>query len=163
MPVLKLPKVLLEMTVRNVDVSPRNPALHVRPKPLDSVRVNLAPHILTLGMVDRLAAVFGFQDVEPVGRVGEHARAAFDVLAYGPGDVFGELAIFDHRPRSAGVQAVTDCVVLRVDEGLLQALAGLYPAAAYKLMVGIVREIAERLRRTNVRYIDSLVAAPHLD
>jgi len=87
----------------------------------------------------------------------------FTLASIGPGDVFGELAIFDHRPRSASVQAVTDCVLLRVDEGLVQSLAGLYPAAAYKLMVGIVREIGDRLRKTSVRYVDSLVAAPHLD
>jgi CRP-like cAMP-binding protein len=89
-------------------------------------------------------------------REGHHVELA----RLGPGEVFGELAIFDKSPRSATVRAVTDCVVLSVSGGLLNALATILPGAAYKLLVGIVREIGDRLRKTSARYLDSVIAHP---
>jgi hypothetical protein len=47
-----------------------------------------------------------------------------------------------------------------VNGGLLNALATILPGAAYKLLVGIVREIGDRLRKTSVRYLDSIIAHP---
>ena len=76
------------------------------------------------------------------------------------GDIFGEVSLFDHLPRSADVQAVTDCVLLKINEGMLRALAGIFPAAAFKFLLGIAREMGNRLRRTSTRYVDS-VLAPH--
>ncbi|MEQ1852170.1 MAG: cyclic nucleotide-binding domain-containing protein [Chthoniobacteraceae bacterium] len=89
-------------------------------------------------------------------RGGHHVELA----RLGPGEVFGELAIFDKAPRSATVQAVTDCVLVSVTGGLLNALATILPGAAYKFLVGILREIGDRLRKTNVRYLDSVIAQP---
>ncbi len=74
------------------------------------------------------------------------------------GDIFGEVALFDHLPRSADVQAVTDCILLKVNEGVLRALAGFFPAAAFKLLLGIAREMSNRLRRTSSRYVDFVLA-----
>lgn len=76
------------------------------------------------------------------------------------GDIFGEVSLFDHQPRSADVQAVTDCILLKINEGVLRALAAFFPAAAFKFLLGIAQEMAQRLRRTNTRYVDS-VLAPH--
>jgi hypothetical protein len=39
---------------------------------------------------------------------------------------------------------------------LLHALAGVYPAAAVKFLMSISRMLVHRLRRSNLRYIDSL-------
>jgi CRP-like cAMP-binding protein len=89
-------------------------------------------------------------------RDGHHVELA----RLGPGEVFGELAIFDKSPRSATVRALDDCVLLRLDAGLLNALASIMPAAAYKLLVGVVREIGHRLRKTSLRYLDSVIAFP---
>ena len=80
-----------------------------------------------------------------------------ELAQLGPGDVFGELSLFDHRPRSADVQAMTDCVLLKINEGVLRAMAGVYPNAAFKFLLGTVREIGERLRRANARYVDTLL------
>ena len=70
------------------------------------------------------------------------------------------VSLFDHQPRSADVQAVTDCILLKINEGVLRALAAFFPAAAFKFLLGIAQEMAQRLRRTNTRYVDS-VLAPH--
>lgn len=80
-----------------------------------------------------------------------------ELATLGPGSIFGELALFEHRPRFADVQAVTDCVLLKISEPMVHALAALYPAAAYKLLAGIIREIGERLRKTSARVVDSLL------
>jgi CRP-like cAMP-binding protein len=96
--------------------------------------------------------------VEGKCRVVTHRGGDLVELAQmGPGDIVGELALFDHRPRSADVQALTACVLLKINEGVLRALAGVYPNAAFKFLLGTVREIGERLRRTNARYVDTLL------
>lgn len=82
-----------------------------------------------------------------------------ELASLGTGAIFGELALFEHRPRFADVVAVTDCMLLRISEPMIHAFAGLYPAAAYKLLAGIIREIADRLRKTNTRVLDSLLPA----
>jgi CRP-like cAMP-binding protein len=76
------------------------------------------------------------------------------------GDIFGEVSMFDHLPRSADVQAATDCILLKINEGMLRALAGIFPGAAFKFLLGIAREMGNRLRKTSTRYVDS-VLAPH--
>jgi CRP/FNR family transcriptional regulator, cyclic AMP receptor protein len=78
----------------------------------------------------------------------------------GPGDIFGEVSLFDQLPRSADVQALSNCILLSVNEGVLRALAAFFPAAAFKFMLGIAREMSNRLRRSNKRYVDSMLA-PH--
>jgi CRP-like cAMP-binding protein len=82
-----------------------------------------------------------------------------ELAVFEPGAIFGELALFEHRPRFADVVAVTDCVLLRVSEPMVHAFAGIYPAAAYKLLAGIIREIGQRLRKTSARVLDSLMPA----
>lgn len=77
----------------------------------------------------------------------------------GSGDIFGEVSLFDQLPRSANVQALTDCILLRVNEGVLRALAAFFPGAAFKFLLGIAREMGNRLRKTNKRYVDSVLAA----
>lgn len=80
-----------------------------------------------------------------------------ELAQIGPGDIVGELSLFDHRPRSADVQAMSDCVLMKINEGVLRALAGVFPNAAFKFLLGTVREIGERLRRANSRYVDTLL------
>lgn len=73
------------------------------------------------------------------------------------GDFFGELSLVDQGPRSADVQALEDCSLLRIDLGAVSALAGVYPTAAFKFLVAIGRILVDRLRSSNRRYIDSLL------
>lgn len=73
------------------------------------------------------------------------------------GDFFGELALVDKGPRSADVEAIEKCVVLRISQAAISALAGVYPTAAFKFLIAIGRIMVERLRQSNRRYIDSML------
>jgi len=48
----------------------------------------------------------------------------------GQGDFFGEMALFDHSPRSATVQAESDALLLVLDRGALERLTEQDPRAA---------------------------------
>ena len=74
-----------------------------------------------------------------------------------PGDFFGELALVDAGPRSADVSALEPCTILKITQAALSALAGVYPTAAFKLLIALGRIMVGRLRRSNQRYIDSLL------
>jgi CRP-like cAMP-binding protein len=82
---------------------------------------------------------------------------SFELATLGPGEFFGELALIDDGPRSADVEAVGDCHLLRVSQAAVSALAGVYPSAAFKLLVAVGRMLVARMRQGNRRYIDSLV------
>ncbi|HEX8311721.1 MAG TPA: cyclic nucleotide-binding domain-containing protein [Chthoniobacteraceae bacterium] len=73
------------------------------------------------------------------------------------GDFFGELALVDDGPRSADVIALEDCVLLRIGQASISALAGVYPTAAFKLLIALGRIMVGRLRKSNQRYVDSLL------
>jgi CRP-like cAMP-binding protein len=90
-----------------------------------------------------------------------HARddKRVDLATLQAGDFFGELALVDEGPRSADVIAVTDCELLRVPQSVVHALAGVFPGAAFKLLLAVGRVLVARLRQGNQRYIDSLLAA----
>ncbi len=74
-----------------------------------------------------------------------------------PGDFFGELALVDRGLRSADVLADEDCVLLKITQPAVSALSGVYPSAAFKLLIAIGRLMVERLRKSNQRYVDSLL------
>jgi CRP-like cAMP-binding protein len=71
------------------------------------------------------------------------------------GDFFGELALVDSGPRSADVETLTPCSLLRIEHGALRAIAGVYPNAAFKLLIAVGRAMVMRMRRGNQKYIDS--------
>jgi uncharacterized membrane protein len=61
------------------------------------------------------------------------------------GEYFGELALFDSKPRSASVHALVDTVLLELTREELAEHLGRSPRAA----MTILSEMAERLRETN--------------
>ena len=81
----------------------------------------------------------------------------FELTTLGAGDFFGEIALVDMGPRSANVDAIEDCALLCVTTGVIRALSGVYPGAAFKLLVAVGRVLVERMRRANQKYIDSLM------
>jgi len=85
------------------------------------------------------------------------AGKTLELARLGAGDFFGEIALVDEGPRSADVVATEPCVLLRINQGVLRALAGVYPAAAFKLLVAVGRVMVARARATNAQYIDSLL------
>jgi uncharacterized membrane protein len=64
----------------------------------------------------------------------------------GPGEFFGELALFHDMPRSASVLATTDCMLLELQRQTLEDYVEKRPRAALALL----RTQTQRLRETNV-------------
>ena len=60
-----------------------------------------------------------------------------------PGEVFGEMAIFDKQPRSATVRAKGPARVLRLDKRLFLKRVHEDPSFAF----GILQRMSERIRR----------------
>jgi CRP-like cAMP-binding protein len=73
------------------------------------------------------------------------------------GDFFGELALVDQGPRSADVETVEPCTLISLSQAAISALAGVYPTAAFKLLIAVGRLMVERLRKSNQRYVDSML------
>ena len=82
---------------------------------------------------------------------------AVELAVFECGDFFGEIALVGHGPRSADVEAVERCALLRISQASVSALVGVYPAAGYKLLIAIGRILVERLRASNRRYVDSVL------
>jgi CRP/FNR family transcriptional regulator, cyclic AMP receptor protein len=66
------------------------------------------------------------------------------------GEVFGEIALFDGRPRTAGAIAVTDCELLSIDRRHFLPLVRAQPEIAVKL----IEVLCARLRRSSEKYED---------
>jgi serine/threonine-protein kinase len=64
----------------------------------------------------------------------------------GPGEVFGETAVFSHKPRSASVKAATDVVLLVVTGEVLSKALGLN-----SWMGAFVKALADRFREADQR------------
>jgi CRP/FNR family transcriptional regulator len=66
----------------------------------------------------------------------------------GPGEFFGEMALFARAPRSATIQAETgaDVLLLVLDRGHLEALIEANPRAAVSFFQALVAVFIERLR-----------------
>jgi CRP/FNR family transcriptional regulator, cyclic AMP receptor protein len=80
-----------------------------------------------------------------------HADGREVVLAVlGPGDVFGELALFDDAPRSADATALEDADLLSVDRAGLSEAIATHPQIATSLL----RVLGRRLRQANEAFQD---------
>jgi CRP/FNR family transcriptional regulator len=95
--------------------------------------------------------------------VREHADGRQITLAtFGPGDIFGELAMFDDERRSATVEAVDALGVLGIPGVDMRALLARDPDIAVKLVIALGRRLRaanERLARQSFQTVQSRVAA----
>lgn len=73
------------------------------------------------------------------------AAPAIPLRDAAPGDFFGELALFDEKPRSASARATTDSVLLELQHAKLESFFGQRPHAALALL----RSLSGHLRETN--------------
>ncbi len=93
----------------------------------------------------------------------EHPDGRQITLAtFGPGDIFGELAMFDDERRSATVEATEDLEVLAILGGDMRRLMREHSEIAVKLAVALVRRLRaanERLARQSFQTVQSRVAA----
>jgi tRNA A-37 threonylcarbamoyl transferase component Bud32 len=74
--------------------------------------------------------------------------AEIELRVMGPGEVFGETAVFSDKPRTASVRALTDVVLLTVTSAVLSQAVGLnsWMGAFVKALAERFREADERLR-----------------
>jgi CRP-like cAMP-binding protein len=70
------------------------------------------------------------------------------------GECFGEMALFDHGPRSASAQAQGDCVLYGLFDGDLDQLERTRPVVAARFMRNLGLAVSLRLRQTNDRLRD---------
>src|SRR3954469_14721677 len=93
----------------------------------------------------------------------EHADGRQITLAtFGPGDIFGELAMFDDERRSATVEASDDLEVLGILGSDMRRLLRRHPDMAVKLVISLGRRLRaanERLARQSFQTVQSRVAA----
>jgi len=95
--------------------------------------------------------------------VREHSDGRSITLAnFGPGDIFGELAMFDSERRSATVEAIEQTEAIAILAGDMRRLLREHPDIAVKLIQslgGRLRETNERLARQSFQTVQSRVAA----
>ena len=98
-----------------------------------------------------------------------HARAirghsdgrALTLAQFGPGDIFGELAMFDDERRSASVEAIEATEVIGILGTDMRRLMREHPDIAVKLVISLgrrLRETNERLARQSFQTVQSRVA-----
>src|SRR5919202_4985875 len=94
--------------------------------------------------------------------VREHGDGRQITLAtFGPGDIFGELAMFDDERRSATVEAVDELEVLGIPGMYMRALLARHSEIAVKLVIALGRRLRatnERLARQSFQTVQSRVA-----
>ncbi len=79
-----------------------------------------------------------------VSGMGEEALAIL-----GPGDAFGEMALFEDYPRSADAIVHESCRLLSIDKNALDEMLFLNRDLAYEILWNVVRILSSRLRETN--------------
>jgi CRP/FNR family transcriptional regulator, cyclic AMP receptor protein len=98
-----------------------------------------------------------------------HARAVREhndgrtitLATFGPGDIFGELAMFEDERRSATVEALEQTSVVAVLGPDMRRLMGEHPGISQRLVVALgrrLRETNERLSRQSFQTVQSRVA-----
>jgi len=70
---------------------------------------------------------------------------------FGPGDFFGDMALFDHGPRSADVVANVDSTLLKISSVSFDRLTREAPALATPFLQATARTLAARIRADNKR------------
>lgn len=73
------------------------------------------------------------------------------ISVIGPGSLLGEMGVIDGGPRSASCTALTDVKLGVLSRAALIELVDAHPGAAARLMLGLSKGLAERLREGNRR------------
>jgi CRP-like cAMP-binding protein len=92
----------------------------------------------------------------------EHPDGRSIALAhFGPGDIFGELAMFDDERRSATVEAIEDVEAIAILGADMRRLLREHADISYKLVISLgrrLRQTNERLARQSFQTVQSRVA-----
>jgi CRP/FNR family transcriptional regulator len=148
---------------------------------LQSVPVFSALGVDELDQVARVAVPRQFEAGEVVFREGDQSDTCYVIRSgrvrairehqdgrtitlanFGPGDFFGELAMFDDERRSATVEALARTEVVGILGGDMRRLLREHPDISVKLLAALgrrLRETNERLARQSFQTVQSRVAA----
>jgi CRP-like cAMP-binding protein len=74
----------------------------------------------------------------------------------GPGDCFGEIALFDQGPRSADVVANKDSILLKISSEAFDKLRREAPELSAPILFAISKTLSARIRADNKRIKDSV-------
>jgi CRP/FNR family cyclic AMP-dependent transcriptional regulator len=99
-----------------------------------------AIHIITNGMM------------EAVSQTGGGDMVTLQVLR--PGDMIGEMGFIDGVEHSAGLRAMGNCELLRLDRASFEGLLHKDPDLVYKVMRAIMRTVHRILRSMNLQYVE---------
>lgn len=121
-----------------------------------------------LVLVERIASIRSYKKGDVIFREDDKANEFFivekglvainknvaggrkrNLANFGPGETFGELAMFDAEPRSASVEAVDTTSVLAISIEEFQTLLAQNPVIAAKVQARIIQKLSERIRNTN--------------
>jgi len=83
----------------------------------------------------------------------------------GPGEIVGEVSLLTGGARSAGVRAIRDTKLLRMDRSAFDRLAATHPALAIEMAAQIARRLRDRTsgRADRVRGPENIVVLPLCD
>src|SRR5882724_150100 len=95
-------------------------------------------------------------EVQISGIVGDNVRHVFSQVQ--PGEIFGEMAMLENKPRSASAVAVDNAVVYFIARDAMLKLV----AASPQLSLGLLREISHRLREFNRQYLQEVLQTERL-
>jgi len=76
-----------------------------------------------------------------------------------PGEFFGEVALFDHGPRSADVVANEDSLLLKISAEAFRQFITNAPDLASAFLFGVCQTLTARIRADNKRFRDSIAFA----
>jgi CRP/FNR family cyclic AMP-dependent transcriptional regulator len=132
---------------------------------------------LSDAQLERLAQLLELQRVAQwsvIVKQGEHGDAMYLILegelrvrliaggketilsTLGPGEFFGDMALFDQGPRSADVVANVDSTLLKITAAAFDDLAKAAPDLAAPFLMATVKTLAARIRADNKRLRDSV-------
>jgi len=94
--------------------------------------------------------------VEISGIVGNNVRVSYSKV--GPGEIFGEMAVLEDKPRSASATAREQTAVYFLERAQMLELVELSPA----LSLSLLREISHRLREFNRQYLREVLQTERL-
>ena len=110
--------------------------------------------IVSEGMDDRRLYLIEKGRARVSGRValadGRHIQPGLCDL--GPGEIFGELSLFDAGSRSASVIALGDVEVLEFDALALESYLDQHPTQGYVVLKDLLKILTSRLRQTDRRW-----------
>ncbi len=71
------------------------------------------------------------------------------LATFGPGMVFGEMALIEGKPRSAEAHVMQDAIVYSLSAANFEMLRKQHPPVAFAIMGSLTRQLAARLRTTS--------------